>query len=146
MIGEGWPIGEIGDEVECRLARHVDRDLGADGAHRADSMRLPGRFGRSPPTTGEAVWMDEFEPCSICARTLLIGEGVTMLGDAARAASVCDLCLGRPRAAALGEPLRRERVHSRAGAETVSTVLLAPRQAVQEVPTDLAAVAASSAT
>ncbi len=97
------------------------------------------------PAIGEAVWMDEFEPCSICARTPLVGESVTMLGDAAPVSPVCDLCLGRPRAAALGEPLRRERVRSRAGAETVSRVLPAPRQPVQEVPTVLAAVAARSA-
>jgi hypothetical protein len=36
-----------------------------------------------------------------------------------RESPVCDLCLERPRAAALGEPARRERVRSTAGAANV---------------------------
>ena len=58
--------------------------------------------------------MDEFEPCSVCARTPLVGEAVTVVGDRARdrESVVCDLCLERPRAANLGVPLRRERVRA----------------------------------
>jgi hypothetical protein len=63
--------------------------------------------------------MDEFTPCSICLRTPLIGEEVTMMRKGERESAVCDLCIERPRAAALGEQLRRERVRSIEGAETV---------------------------
>jgi hypothetical protein len=56
--------------------------------------------------------MDEFEPCSVCARTPLVGEGVTVIGDRDHESVVCDLCLERPRAANLGATLRRERVQA----------------------------------
>jgi hypothetical protein len=56
--------------------------------------------------------MDEFERCSVCARTPLVGEGVTMVGCPQRESMVCDLCLERPRAANLGARLRRERVRA----------------------------------
>jgi hypothetical protein len=56
--------------------------------------------------------MDEFDRCSVCARTPLVGERVTVVGDRARESVVCDLCLDRPRAANLGTKLRRERVHA----------------------------------
>jgi hypothetical protein len=67
---------------------------------------------RSCGPGGEALLMDEFERCSVCARTPLVGEGVTVLGDRGRESVVCDLCLGRPRAANLGARLRRERVRA----------------------------------
>jgi hypothetical protein len=63
--------------------------------------------------------MDEFTPCSICLRTPLVGEEVTVMGKGDHESAVCDLCLARPRAAALGEQLRRERVRTIEGAETV---------------------------
>jgi hypothetical protein len=56
--------------------------------------------------------MNEFESCSVCTRTPLVGEAVTVLGGRGREAVVCDLCLERPRAARLGVPLRRERVRA----------------------------------
>jgi hypothetical protein len=58
--------------------------------------------------------VDEFEPCSVCARTPLVGEAVTVVGDRDRdrESVVCDLCMERPRAANLGVPLRRERVRA----------------------------------
>jgi hypothetical protein len=49
----------------------------------------------------------------------LIGEEMTVLGKGGRESPVCSLCLERPRAAALGEPLRQERVRSAAGAANV---------------------------
>jgi hypothetical protein len=63
--------------------------------------------------------MDEFDHCSVCARTPLVGEGITVLRRGTREATVCDLCLAKPRAAALGEQIRRDRVKSAAGADTV---------------------------
>ena len=63
--------------------------------------------------------MDEFTPCTICLRTPLVGEEVTMMRKGERESAVCDLCLQRPRAVALGEQQRRERVRSIEGAETV---------------------------
>ena len=64
--------------------------------------------------------MDEFTPCTICLRTPLVGEEVTIMREGERESAVCDLCLQRPRVAALGEQQRRERVRSIAGAETVT--------------------------
>jgi hypothetical protein len=75
--------------------------------------------------------MEEFAPCAVCARIPLIGEEVTMVGAAQCEAAVCDLCLRKPRAVALGEPLRRERVRSAAGAESVHRVLPGPVEPVQ---------------
>jgi hypothetical protein len=67
---------------------------------------------RRPDPRGEAILVDEFERCSVCARTPLVGEAVTVVGDRDRESVVCDLCLERPRAANLGVPLRRERVRA----------------------------------
>jgi hypothetical protein len=67
--------------------------------------------------------MDEFTPCSACSRTPLVGERVTVMHDGRRESAVCDLCLERPRTAVLGEPARRERVHSVAGAANVRRAL-----------------------
>ncbi len=63
--------------------------------------------------------MDEFVPCGVCARTPLIGEEVSVAIEAERESAICDLCLRSPRAAALGERSRRERVRSAAGAANV---------------------------
>ena len=71
-----------------------------------------GATQRRRRTVGEAVSMDEFERCSVCARTPLVGEAVTVVGDRDRESVVCDLCLERPRAANLGVALRRERVRA----------------------------------
>jgi hypothetical protein len=45
-----------------------------------------------------------------------------------RESAVCDLCLERPRTAALGEPARRERVRSTAGAANVHRAWPVPRE------------------
>ena len=74
--------------------------------------------------------MEDFEQhCAVCARTPLVGEGFTMVGGEGRAALVCDLCLENPRAAALGEHLRRGRMKSAAGAANVSRIYPKPVQA-----------------
>jgi hypothetical protein len=72
------------------------------------------------PLRGEPVRMEEFTSCSVCSRTPLVGEEMALIGDGSRESAVCDLCLERPRAAALGEILRRERVRSTEGAATVA--------------------------
>ena len=77
--------------------------------------------------------MEEFAPCSVCSRTPLVGESVTVLARGRREAAVCDLCRRTPRATQLGEPLRRDRVRSTAGAETVQRVY--PRPVPVERPT-----------
>jgi hypothetical protein len=76
-------------------------------------------MGRSAGGIGEMEAMDEFDRCSVCARVPLVGEGITVLRRANREAMVCDLCLAKPRAAALGEEIRRDRVRTAAGAATV---------------------------
>jgi hypothetical protein len=63
--------------------------------------------------------VDEFTTCAACSRTPLVGERVTLMSDGSREAPVCELCSDRPRAAALGEPVRRERIRSAAGASNV---------------------------
>jgi hypothetical protein len=63
--------------------------------------------------------MEEFTSCSVCSRTPLVGERITVLRCEGRELPVCDLCLQRPRAATLGEPARRERVRTIAGANNV---------------------------
>ena len=70
--------------------------------------------------------MEDFEHCSICARTPLVGEGFTVVGGGRREQLVCDLCLAKPRAAALGEQLRRGRVKSAAGAANVQRIYPQP--------------------
>ena len=82
--------------------------------------------------------MDEFAPCSICLRTPVVGETVTLIGDGERESAVCELCLQRPRARSLGEPLRRERVRSAAGAETVTRIWPTPVGAPRSVPVGVA--------
>jgi len=81
--------------------------------------------------------MEELRPCSVCARIPLVGEEVTVVvaprgrgrdGAAAPESMICDLCLCKPRAAALGEPIRRERVRSAAGAASVRRVFPRPVQ------------------
>ena len=66
--------------------------------------------------------MEEFTPCSVCARTPLVGEGVSVLRKGRREAVVCDLCVERPRTAELGDAVRRERVRTAAGAESVKRI------------------------
>jgi hypothetical protein len=63
--------------------------------------------------------MDEFDRCSVCARTPLVGERISVLRRGGSESIVCDLCLAKPRAAALGEQIRRDRVRTAAGADTV---------------------------
>jgi hypothetical protein len=70
--------------------------------------------------------MEEFDRCSTCSRTPVIGETVTVMARGRREAVVCDLCREKPRSAQLGEPIRRERVRSTAGAETVRRVFPTP--------------------
>jgi hypothetical protein len=70
--------------------------------------------------------MDEFTPCCACSRTPLVGEQVTVIRNGGREAAVCDLCLERPRTAALGEAVRRERMRSVAGAAAVRRVWPSP--------------------
>jgi hypothetical protein len=70
--------------------------------------------------------MDEFAPCTVCARFPLIGEQVTLMQKGRREAVVCDQCLGTPRAKALGEATRRERVRSAGGAANVERIYPRP--------------------
>ncbi|HKG34906.1 MAG TPA: hypothetical protein VKA89_00545 [Solirubrobacterales bacterium] len=63
--------------------------------------------------------MEESALCSVCCRTPLVGEEVTVVGRGRRESFVCDLCSAKPRAEALGDPLRRERVRTAGGAATV---------------------------
>ncbi|MGZ8666838.1 MAG: hypothetical protein ACXWZM_06975 [Solirubrobacterales bacterium] len=70
--------------------------------------------------------MDEYGCCSVCARTPLVGEQITVMQTGNREAVVCDQCLGAPRAQALGEPSRRERVRSAAGAANVARIYPRP--------------------
>jgi hypothetical protein len=63
--------------------------------------------------------MDEFTRCSVCTRTPLIGEQIAVMASGHRESAVCELCLERPRAGVLGEPVRRERIRSTAGAANV---------------------------
>jgi hypothetical protein len=70
--------------------------------------------------------MDEYGRCSVCLRNPLIGERITVMRDGGSEAAVCDFCTASPRAAALGEPIRRERVSSAAGAANVKRAWPAP--------------------
>jgi hypothetical protein len=63
--------------------------------------------------------MNEFTDCFICGRHPLVGEEVTVYADGKGETPVCDHCLPNPRAAALGEPVGRERTRSIEGAATV---------------------------
>jgi hypothetical protein len=77
------------------------------------------------------VVMDEFVPCSVCSRTPLIGEEVTVLGRGGGESPVCSLCLERPRTETLGEPLRRERMRTAAGAANVRLSSPAPAPSIE---------------
>ena len=74
--------------------------------------------------------MDELPHCEVCARTPLVGEGITVIANARGEVIVCDLCRAKPRAAALGDPIRRDRMRSTAGAANVHRVF--PRPLVPE--------------
>jgi hypothetical protein len=82
--------------------------------------------------------MDEFTTCSACSRTPLIGEPVTIMFDGRRESAVCELCLERPRSHTLGEPVRRDRIRSVAGAANVS-VAATPSAEEKLVPAAAAA-------
>jgi hypothetical protein len=70
--------------------------------------------------------MEEFTPCAVCDRTPLVGEEMTVMSRGRREAAVCRLCIAKPRATALGEAIREERVRTAAGAETVHRVTPTP--------------------
>lgn len=78
--------------------------------------------------------MEDFARCSVCARTPLVGETVTVKVLGRRESLVCDLCAENPRARALGEAARRERIRSAVGAATVERVYPRPVTPVPEVP------------
>ncbi len=78
--------------------------------------------------------MEESEHCSVCSRTPLVGEGVTVRQMGRREAFVCDLCLGKPRAATLGDTVRRDRVRSAEGAANVARVFPTPVVPATTVP------------
>jgi hypothetical protein len=82
--------------------------------------------------------MDEFDRCSVCARTPLVGEQISVLRRGGSESIVCDLCLAKPRAGALGEEVRRDRVRTAAGADTVR---IATPVAVRKPPPDAPAPA-----
>jgi hypothetical protein len=82
--------------------------------------------GRKAAVAAEAEAMDEFVPCAVCMRTPLVGEEFTVIAGGGYEELVCDLCLAKPRAAALGEPLRRGRVRTTAGAENVQRIYPRP--------------------
>jgi hypothetical protein len=66
--------------------------------------------------------MEEFTPCSVCSRMPLVGEEVTVMRKGKTESLVCDPCLDRPRTAALGDAMRRERVKTAAGGSSVRRV------------------------
>lgn len=71
--------------------------------------------------------MDEFCRCACCSRTPLIGEEVAVFARRGPSESaVCDQCRDKPRARSLGEPARRERIRSVAGAATVQRIIPRP--------------------
>ncbi|MFN8159932.1 MAG: hypothetical protein U0R52_02650 [Solirubrobacterales bacterium] len=74
----------------------------------------------------KSVGMEEASRCSVCTRTPLVGETVTIVHDGSRESAVCDLCASKPRAASLGEPARRERVRSATGAANVRRIFPSP--------------------
>ena len=63
--------------------------------------------------------MDEFSKCVVCARTPVVGEGVTIFGGGEAEVLVCDCCRRKPRARQMGEPVRRDHVRSIEGAANV---------------------------
>jgi hypothetical protein len=70
--------------------------------------------------------MDEFARCSVCARTPIVGETVSLFRTGRRERPVCDLCIAKPRAQALGDPVGRVRVRSAAGAANVHRIFPEP--------------------
>src|SRR5712691_3250424 len=70
--------------------------------------------------------MEEFTRCTVCTRTPLVGEQMTVMSAGRRDSAVCDLCLERPRAETLGEAVRRERIRSTVGAANVRLARPAP--------------------
>jgi hypothetical protein len=68
----------------------------------------------------------------VCARAPLVGESVTIRRQGRRESPVCDLCGEKPRATALGEPVRRDRVHTAVGAASVIRIF--PRPAAVPQP------------
>jgi len=87
-------------------------------------------MGRKAGALGESKAMEDLEQhCAVCARMPLVGEGFTVVGGGRREELVCDLCLAKPRAAALGEQLRRGRVKRAAGAANVQRIYPRPVKA-----------------
>jgi hypothetical protein len=70
--------------------------------------------------------MEEFTHCAVCDRTPLVGEGMTVLSRGRRESAVCEQCVANPRAAALGEAIREERVRTAAGAASVRRITPTP--------------------
>jgi hypothetical protein len=70
--------------------------------------------------------MDELPRCEACARTPLVGEGITVIAGDRGEVIVCDLCRAKPRAAALGDPVRRDRIRTAAGAANVHRIFPRP--------------------
>jgi hypothetical protein len=90
---------------------------------------------RNRALPAERVYMDEFTTCFICERHPLVGEEVSLFADGSRETPVCDHCLPNPRAAALGEPVGRERIRTVEGAATVRRLIpvpVTPRAPAQE--------------
>lgn len=88
-----------------------------------------------------AKWtgMEELGHCSVCTRTPLVGEGVTIVRRGEAESVVCDLCAAKPRAAVLGEPIRRDRVRSASGIANVARIY--PEPVPQGLPARPAPVA-----
>ena len=78
--------------------------------------------------------MDEFTPCFVCDRLPLVGESVSVMGDGEREYLVCDHCAANPRAIALGEVIRRDRIHSAEGAENVHRTYPQPTRVTAPEP------------
>jgi hypothetical protein len=70
--------------------------------------------------------MEEFTRCTVCTRTPLVGEQMTVMSAGRRESAVCDLCLERPRAETLGTAVRRERIRSTPGAANVRRAWAVP--------------------
>jgi hypothetical protein len=78
-------------------------------------------------SVAEAGTVEEFGFCAVCARMPLVGEGITVYrAKGGTDIGVCDLCLEKPRTRTLGEPVRRDRVRSAAGAANVQRIFPRP--------------------